>query len=103
MEPQRRAAKKSGEPIAFRPEQEIYDQLNAKAEILGMSIHQLACHYVTGMVRGNSGDKAPVEQLPAMMAELREDLAISVEILLSLAGKARPQDARKWADENLRS
>ena len=96
--------KKSEEPISFRPEQEIYDLLAQRAETLGTSVGEVACHYVTRMVRGDAEEEETSPAVVAkLIAELREDLAVSVEHLLASAGRVKAEDALKWTDENLRT
>ena len=96
-------AKKSGKNITFRPEQEIYDLLEQRALALGVSIHEVACHYVTGVVRGETGEQSSPAAVVALLADLREDIAVSVEHLLVSAGRVKAEDALKWTDENLRA
>lgn len=95
--------KKSEEPISFRPEQEIYDLLEQRAQTLGTSVGEVACHYVTKMVRGDGLEEISPAVVARLIAELREDLAVSVEHLLASAGRVKSDDASKWVDENLRT
>ena len=96
-------AKKSEKNITFRPEQEIYDLLEQRAQDLGISVGDLACHYITGVVRGETGEQSSPAAVVALLAEMREDIAVSVEHLLTSAGRVKAEDALKWTDENLRT
>jgi hypothetical protein len=97
-------AKKSKKPISFRPDQEVYDLLEKRAAKLGMgSLHELACHYVTGIVREDKAEEPSAVSMAQQLAELREDLWLSVEALLTSAGKVKESEARRWAEENLRT
>jgi hypothetical protein len=102
--PKASRAKKSSKPISFRPEQEVYDLLERRAAKLGMgSIHELASHYVTGIVREDKAQEPSTVSMTQQLAELREDLWLSVEALLTSAGKVKESEARRWAEENLRT
>ena len=97
------AAKKSEKNITFRPEQEIYDLLEQRAQELGISVGDLACRYITGVVRGETGEQSSPAAVVALLTEMREDIAVSVEHLLTSAGRVKAEDALKWTDENLRT
>jgi hypothetical protein len=93
---------KSAKPIHFRPAQEVYDLLESRAKALGLSVHDLACHYVTQTVRGKDAAHLSADPVLALLEELREDVAVSVEALLASAGKRTEEEARNWTDKNLR-
>jgi hypothetical protein len=96
------ATRKAQKPISFRPDEEVYQILELRAKELGVSIHELSCHYVTTAIYADSDEEASPESVVAMLVELREDLALGVESLLASAGKVSAEEARKWADKNLR-
>ena len=70
---------------------------------MGISVGDLACHYVTGVVRGETGEQSSPAAVVALLAEMREDIAVSVQHLLASAGRVKAEDALKWTDENLRT
>ena len=93
---------KSSKPISFRLDREAHVLLEQRAAELGVgSIHELACQYVTGILRGEKAGEPSSGSVAHQLAELREDLRLSVETLLASAGKVKESDARRWADENL--
>jgi hypothetical protein len=100
--PTRKTGSKSATPVVFRPEQSVFDELEKRARATGLSVGQLACHYVTETIRGKEADKEEGDPLLKALEELREDIAVGVETLLVSAGKTGEIAARKWVDENLR-
>jgi hypothetical protein len=95
-------AKKSKKPLSFRPPQDVYDLLEKRAAEMQITINDLACHYVTKAFKTGNVEPSPMDPVVELIAELREDLAVSVEAMLSSAGKVSEADARRWADKNLR-
>lgn len=95
-------ARKAAKPISFRPDADVYEILEARAGVLGCSIHELACHYLTNALKEEREDDVSTESVVELLNELREDLAVGIESLLASAGKVTVEEARKWADENLR-
>jgi hypothetical protein len=43
-----------------------------------------------------------VTELDGEIKKLREDVALTAEVLLASAGKVNEDEARAWADENIR-
>ena len=92
--------------IGFRIEPEHGTTLVERAETLGVSVHELARHYV---ILALSGREEKVELANAISAlqlelvEIRKDVAVSTEALLTSAGKVSSPDASTWVNENLNS
>jgi len=89
-------------PVTFRMDMEAHRALANRAKTLGLSIHQLAEIYVLEslcLVEERSALCEAVKNTNAMVAALRSNLSLSVEALLSAAGKASEEEARKWVTE----
>ena len=89
--------------VVFRLDSDNVQELSARAEKLGVSIHQLARHYTLEAL--GEKEKRRLEQqaiyaLQQEIATLREDLTLCVEVLLVSAGKVSENDARDWVREN---
>lgn len=76
--------------------------MEEQAQAMNCSIHELAYHYLTKAICKEADDGVTPEEIVRVLAELREDLAVGVEALLASAGKASAEEAREWADTNLR-
>ena len=93
------------ETIGFRLDDECRRVLGARAARLGVSAHELARQYVIEMLEAGEERAAlreAVTRLHDQLTELREDVAVTAEVLLVSAGKVKEADAREWADENFR-
>jgi hypothetical protein len=80
----------------------VYQVLEERAQAMGCSIHELACHYLTEAICEGADDAVTPEAIMDVLAELREDLAVGIESMLASAGKVSPDEAREWTDKNLR-
>jgi hypothetical protein len=92
--------------IGFRLSQESRQLLVERAARLEVSEHQLARDYVTEMLHGRESQEALVElvcRLHQEIVELRKDIKVMGEALLTSAGKVTDQDAREWVQANLTS
>jgi aryl-alcohol dehydrogenase-like predicted oxidoreductase len=92
--------------IGFRLSEEDGEVLAARAKTLGVSVHDLARFYTITAVRDREERvdlRGALEKLHQEMTELRKDVVISTEVLLSSAGKVEAEEARAWVDKTLSS
>lgn len=90
------------ETVGFKLDKNFRDALATKARQEGKSRNVLARDLViSALVRNDDLDGALL-MLNQQLLALREDLALVAEVLLSHAGKTSPDEARKWADENIK-
>lgn len=93
------------ETVGFRLDDECRRVLGARAARLGVSAHELARQYVIEMLQAVEEREAlrlAVTDLQGEIKKLREDVAVTAEVLLASAGKVNEEEARAWADENIR-
>jgi hypothetical protein len=92
--------------VGFRLEPELGAVLLGRANTLGVSVHELARHYVMLVLHETQDRKELREAVLALhreLTELRTDLSVSTEALLASAGKASAAHAKDWVKQNLRS
>lgn len=99
-----RLSKKSGSTtVGFRLDDEAAELLAARANTLGVSIHELARHYVNLALETESLANETAQALVAIFEEIKEarkDIALSTRALLVSAGKAPEEQALAWVKEN---
>lgn len=89
--------------IGFRLDPEARRVLEERAEMFEQSPHALARQYVLEAL--SAGDdrqhlQETVSALEAQIAELREEFAHAVQVLLVSAGKINGEHAEAWVAEN---
>jgi hypothetical protein len=91
--------------IGFRLDDEHGKQLVKRAESLGVSVHELARHYVL-LVLHEKDERTGIQKgmmaLHQEMTELRKDVVVSTEALLTSAGKVSNANAKGWVRENFK-
>jgi hypothetical protein len=90
--------------IGFRLKNENFVELSRRAKVLGVSPHELARHYVLEILSEKEERGALREAVNALgeyLAEVRKDIALAAEALLTAAGTVEEKDAREWAKKNL--
>jgi hypothetical protein len=90
--------------IGFRLDTESVEVLASRAKLLRVSVHQLARYYVQLALAQenetlNVGEK--IETLGEAFIEMRKDVAVATEALLTSAGKVSDQNAKTWVIKNL--
>ena len=91
-------------PTTCRLEPEYREALEGRAAELKMTMSDLVRKYVMDGLAEESAKVTLHEELPAIREEikqLRRDLSLIAEVLLSRAGQLEPDRARKWASENI--
>ena len=91
--------------IGFRLEEGIGQALALRAAMLGVSPHKLAQHYVELALQVEENLDAiglALAQLRELHRQLRDDVASAAVALLVAAGNVGEEEARAWADENLK-
>lgn len=104
MKPQKGTPPKPLDGIGFRLDPDALQELSSRAQRLGISRHELARQYVIERMQ-DAETKAALQHaillLHREIKELREDVSLSTRTLLVSAGKVEPEQAEKWAAENL--
>lgn len=92
--------------ISFRLNVEQAEALSTAASEEGLSAHQMAHDLVLSSLwqqkRGEAEGLGNCEALERQIFELREELALVAEALLTRAGKVSDDDAARWVDENVK-
>jgi len=91
--------------IGFRLDVEHGRVLAERAKTLGVSVHELARHYVLLMLHENderSEVRDAIRALHQEIVEIRKDVVVSTEALLTSAGKVGASASRDWVRENLK-
>lgn len=92
--------------VGFRlPDEASRRLLMEQAARLEVSEHSLARDYVMEMLYDRGEREAlreAVSLLHREIGELRKDLVVVAEALLTSAGNVKEGDAREWVEENLR-
>ena len=110
VEPARRTRRSVGRPkretftIAYRVDEATLQWLQERAAPYGMSVHEYARQRLMEAMLEVASEqlRGELREVHADMAALREDLAVSVEILLAnITGDPAPT-VRAWVNENLR-
>jgi hypothetical protein len=90
--------------IGFRLDETSLRVLCQRAARLNVSPHELARHYVEGVLQ-EAEERAVVRDAFAQLQEnlnhFRRDFAVAVEALLTSAGTVSEEDARQWVSEGL--
>lgn len=102
---------KPSDNVGFRLDPELSKALAGEAAQRKMSRHILARDYVVDALKAKETLQDTLEALGKLREEvqgmrrevkfLRQDLALATESLLHSAGQISPDDASKWATENL--
>ena len=90
-------------PVSCRLEPKFNEALEGRAVELKMTKSDLVRNYVMAGLAEDSTKVTLHEELPAIREEikqLRRDLSLLAEVLLSRAGRVEPAKARKWAQDN---
>lgn len=91
-------------PLTFRLDDESQEVLAKRAGHMGISIHQMARHYVLQCLYEPEELSDLSQGLRDLCQEhvgLRADLANAVVALLSSAGKVEQDEAQTWVNDNL--
>jgi hypothetical protein len=91
--------------IGFRLSEDEAGELADRASEEGISPHQLAHDLVLASLHESERRAAELrdfQKLQHQVFELREELALVAEVLLSCAGKVETRDAGRWVDQNLK-
>lgn len=92
--------------VGFRLEPEFGAVLFGRASTLGVSVHELARHYVMLVLQETqerSELRDAVTTLHRELTELRTDFSVATEALLTSAGKTSAANSKEWVKQNLRS
>ncbi len=90
--------------VGFRLDTEAHSVLAQRAALLGVSAHELARYFVLAILaEGEERNelRESVDSLQTNVEELRQDLAMVVEVLLVTSGKVSESAAREWVKDNL--
>ncbi len=88
--------------IGFKLDDDSRTKLALQAEQLGVSRNLLARDFVLKALNESADVFGAVVTLNQQMLAMREELALMAEVLLTHAGKVDAEDAKKWADENIK-
>ncbi|HOW64832.1 MAG TPA: hypothetical protein P5186_18190 [Candidatus Paceibacterota bacterium] len=91
--------------IGFRLDEKCVHVLALRASNLGVSPHSLAKHYVELALQQPEtliSIGLALEQLRELNRQMRDDIATTAVALLTAAGDATEDEARAWADQNLK-
>lgn len=102
MKARTKTSETSSTTISFRLNDDVQIALAARADVLGVSVHELARHYVMEMLGQGEERSALREAVVAVHNEvhlLRENVMISIRALLSSAGRVKPDEAEKWTEK----
>ncbi len=98
----KKVKKSESKVIGFKLDDENRVKLEAEAEQLGTTRNMLARDMVLKTMNGGGEIAGLVIALNHQLYALREELALVAEALLTHAGKIPPEQAKKWADENIK-
>lgn len=90
--------------ISFRIDEEQHSELSARAELAGVSVHDLARKLcLRGLAETNDHElfRREVSKVSNDVSELRRDLGSSVQLLLFALGKIPLEEARELVEELL--
>jgi hypothetical protein len=85
--------------ISFRLDDDSARALIERSYSLGVSVHELARHYVMEMLQEHEERAAlrdAIRQLHEILQQHRADVAFAVRALLTSAGKVPEDKAEKW-------
>jgi hypothetical protein len=91
-------------PVAFRLEDESYLELSRRAKRVGVRQHELARHYVVEVLSQKEERNAlrdAVSALRQQVWDVRKDIAVTAQALLTSARTLNAKQAREWTQENL--
>lgn len=88
--------------IGFKLDDASRANLTARAEQLGIGRNLLAREMVVSALNEEVDVPNAILALHHQVLGLREELALVAEVLLSHAGKVSPDEAKKWADGNIK-
>lgn len=91
--------------IGFRVDADSGKALAERSKALGVSVHELARHYVMLVLHEAEDRENAANAILAMrqeLLELRKDIAVSTEALLTSAGNVSAPAARDWTRKNLK-
>ncbi len=90
--------------IAYRVDGAALRWLEEKAKPYQMSVHEYARERLTETILDAANDemRSLLTEVRRDMSELREDLAVTLEIMLAHCSDADPVQIRAWVDDNLR-
>lgn len=90
------------ELVGFKLDDDNRAKLNAQAREMGLKRNLLARDFVLKALNEQMDLAGAVVTLNQQLFVLREELALVAEVLLSHGGKLTTQEAKKWADENIK-
>ena len=96
--------KEAKKTIGVRFDDEIRNHLIQQAKEMNLDLSELVRRLVLTALREDEAKASHYEALCEFKNELlqiRRDIALSVEVLLSDAGKRDPEEALEWAKNNL--
>jgi len=88
--------------IGFKLDDENRAKLEAQAEQLGTKRNFVARDMVLKALNAETDVTGLIIALNHQLFALREEMALVAEALLTHAGKVSPDEAKKWADENIK-
>lgn len=103
MKPRPKSATGNSDGIGFRLDVDPMRALVARAEVLGLSRHELARQFVIERLQEGESKAALQHALLTLHGEikdLRDDISLTAQTLLVSAGKVEAETAEAWAAEN---
>ncbi len=96
--------KKETYTIAYRVDGAALLWLKEQAASYGMSVHEYARQQLLDTIADAATEemRGEIKEVRDTVKDLREDLAVTLEVVLSNTTKADPVRIRAWVDENLR-
>jgi hypothetical protein len=91
-------------PTICRLDREYREALEGRAKDLNLKVGELVRKYLVASLQEDATKVTLHEELPAIREEikqLRRDLSLLAEALLTHAGKLEPAKARQWAERNI--
>lgn len=91
--------KKPKEPVNFRLEHELFEELVRRGEQQGIGHHEMARIYVREILSEKEERvalRAAVNSMNRTLVHLRHEFAVAVEALLASAGKVDEAKAKEW-------
>jgi hypothetical protein len=90
--------------VSFRVSESRYLEMVRRAEEQGMSVPQYArsLAYVQMDTMGSTGEGITNEDVLQSLSEIREDIAVTLETILTHTLSETPETIQEWIDTNLR-
>lgn len=96
--------KKESFTIAYRVDGATLSWLEEKAVPYGLSVHEYARQRLIETIEDTATEdiRGDITDVKHNLSELREDLAVTLEIVLANITGSDPKRIRAWIDDNLR-